>query len=143
MTDARLKDLIAAYGADPNAWPEEDRALGRTGLSAMPEPLMAEDLALDAFLASASTITPPSDLVSRLMPPVKAPPVSLLDRLHGLLLPNGRAWPAGVALASLCIGMLTGYVAPTQEVQTEAPEAYLLAAFQSEPLFDELLEDTQ
>lgn len=141
MTNARLRYLIATYGTDPDAWPESERDAGRAALATQPELRLAEDQALDMFLASAKDITPPPDLVSRLMPPAAS--VSIWARFHNLLLPNGRAWPAGVALASLCIGMVTGYVAPTRQVQIEAPEAYLLTAFQSEPLFDAIEEDTR
>ena len=34
MTDDRLHALIAAFGADPTAWPEEERAAAEAHLAA-------------------------------------------------------------------------------------------------------------
>lgn len=145
MTQDRLNNLIAAYGPAPANWPEDERAEAIEALAVRGGQVSPEDAALESFLSSATAITPAPGLISKLMPPParENTPIGLWTRFQNILLPGGRAWPAGIALASLCIGLFTGYSAPIAQPQTDAPEAFLMTAFDSEPLFSALEEETQ
>lgn len=141
MTNERLKDLIAAYGANPDAWPLADQEEGRAALVSMSNHKLAEEIRLDNLLNSLPPVAPPPDLVARLMPSPTEPQRSAWAQLKQILFPNAKAWPASMALASLCVGIVAGYAIVPQLAQPDISEALLTAAFDTDPLFAALDED--
>ena len=71
---------------------------------------------LDRLLDAIETPEPDPALAARILaeaPRPKRP--GLGARLAGLIMPEGRRWPAGAALASLALGLSTGYAAAAQQ----------------------------
>lgn len=86
MMDAeRFAALVAAYGAEPDRWPEGERAQALRFRLADPQaalPILDAERALDALLASAPAPEPQARLVSAILAqaprrPSLAPAVSL------------------------------------------------------------------
>ena len=117
MTDDRVFELLEAYGAHTMAWPEDERDAAEAHMSAHPE-RFAEALAtahmLDAAFEAAPMPDPEPSLAARILddaPRERATSRGVLTRLKGLVMPNGRRWPASAALASLGMGLFAGYTA--------------------------------
>ncbi|MCH2458909.1 MAG: hypothetical protein MK186_12785 [Henriciella sp.] len=138
MTDARVLQLLETYGAWPMAWPEEEREAAEAHLAAHPErfaDVLAEARLLDAAFEAEPMAEPDPSLAARILadaPQSRAAREGLGVRLSRLLMPNGRRWPAGAALASLGMGLFAGYTASASSVaapgfETEA-EAVVYAA---------------
>lgn len=138
MTDARVLQLLETYGAWPMAWPEEEREAAEAHLAAHPERFadaLAEARLLDAAFEAEPMPERDASLAARILadaPQSRAARDSLGARLSRLLMPNGRRWPAGAALASLGMGLFAGYTASASSVpatgyETEA-EAVVYAA---------------
>lgn len=118
MNVQRVLDLIDAYGADMNAFPEDERDAARALVEGSPA-LFAEALdaarLLDAALLQVPEITPSDDLMARLIasgPKPQAERINILGRLRDILLPQGSRWPMAAGLASLAIGALVGLNLP-------------------------------
>lgn len=113
MTRDRVLDLIAAYGAEPGGWPEEDRDPARALLKANPEMFanaLAEARALDAVLELERVPEPPQALAAAII--AEAPRPTSAKASGGWLsgfLSGGFRLPAGAALASLGVGLVAGY----------------------------------
>lgn len=112
-SEDRVFELIAAYGAEPGAWPEEEREAAKATLAAFPERFadaLAEAKALDLALFNETLPEPDSDLANRILAAApQAPRASgSIASLFKWRLP-GRQWPAGATLASLMIGLVSGY----------------------------------
>ena len=132
MTDDRLFVLIEAYGAEPGAWPEDERAAAERLLASDPSRFASalEDArALDLVIEQDAMIEPPAGLAERLLADAPTAPKQrggILQSLADIIMPNGVRWPAGAALASLVMGLLAGYTtaaaAPADTYQTEAEE---------------------
>ncbi|WP_084419545.1 hypothetical protein [Henriciella litoralis] len=132
MTDDRLFVLIEAYGAEPGAWPEDERAAAERLLASDPSRFASalEDArALDLVIEQDAFVEPPAGLAERLLADAPAAPQQrggILQSLAGLIMPNGIRWPAGAALASLVMGLFVGYTtaaaSPVYDYQTEAEE---------------------
>ena len=132
MTDDRLFELIEAYGAEPGAWPEDERAAAERLLAFDPARFslaLKEARALDLAIEQDVMIEPPAGLSERLL--ANAPTATkqrggILQSLAGIIMPNGVRWPAGAALASLVMGLFAGYTtaaaAPADTYQTEAED---------------------
>lgn len=89
------------------------------------------DRELDDILARLPVAQAPDGLAARILadaPKAKRP--GLFSQIGGALFPGGQRWPAGAALASLFIGLTTGYAATAQEqVYTDEPDAVVSSAF--------------
>lgn len=114
MSDDRVLELIEAYGADPDLWPEDERAAARARLDASPD-LFADALAsareIDAMICEADMALPSDALMERLLADIpQAVPAGAnwLERVRGLIAPPGQIWPIGAALASLVLGAMIG-----------------------------------
>ena len=136
MTPERVKELIASYGGDPAAWPEEESEAASEVLKTAPE--LFSDILLEArFLDSALASVPVPDyhpaLVDRIMRAAAKseghrPSGSVRWRLEILVFPLGMRWPAGAALASFIMGLAGGYAyAGSHADPSEAENAYIYA----------------
>lgn len=130
MTDARLLDLIDAYGAEPMCWPEDERRAAEAWLRSNPSRFAAAlEAARRLDLAFEAEILPqvPGGLAARILADAPSAPRRKTGWLSGIapaLMPNGLRWPAGAALASLMMGLVAGYAtapaAAENDFQTEA-----------------------
>jgi hypothetical protein len=118
MNVQRVLDLIDAYGADMNAFPEDERDAARVLVEGSPA-LFAEALdaarLLDGALLQVPEISPNDDLIARLIasgPKPQPERINILGRLRDILLPQGSRWPMAAGLASLAIGALVGLNLP-------------------------------
>ncbi|MEM5517863.1 hypothetical protein WNY37_12975 [Henriciella sp. AS95] len=127
MTDERLLALIETYGAEPMAWPEDERDAATAHLAA--DPLRFETALQDARLIDAAfTIddTPemPAGLTERVLaaaPEAAATSKGFGSRLRAIIMPHGARWPAGAALASLMMGLVGGYATAATAASEEYP----------------------
>ena len=117
MNDERLLDLIAAYGADPMAWPDAERTAAETHLAAHParfETALAEARLLDQTFARVTLPEEPAGLSERILASAPAAPTAgargggFLQDLRGLVFPNGVRWPASATVAALVMGLVAG-----------------------------------
>lgn len=123
LTHDRVLDLIAIYGADPEVWPEAERAAARRHLSVSPEVFadaLAEAHALDACLARVPVPQPDPSLANRIMATApkmrrrQAAPVYLFRW-------SGRRSDIGAALAALAVGLVAGYATASEAVDPLIP----------------------
>ena len=118
--DARLAEVLAAYGRNPLRWPEADRVRFANLLrepELLPEHLSVEADALDKLLdaATAAGIAEPKGARDRLFSAIKttksaAPPSALHDRKpfwKSAILPQ-QLLVAGTLAASVMLGVLAG-----------------------------------
>ncbi|MEZ6012928.1 MAG: hypothetical protein R3C08_13800 [Hyphomonas sp.] len=110
ISDARILELIGAYGADPAAFPEAERAEAARRMAEMPAVFAAaldEARLLDDFLGRMPDVTVSPALREALVssaPKAKTAPVRSGTGLRRFL----PGWlPAG-AVASLAMGLLIG-----------------------------------
>lgn len=129
MTDARVLELIAAYGADPDRWPadERDDALARAAASPAAQQALHDARMLDQALATWSNPQPRLDAVARVLAAARTAP------RHQPL-----RWPwfagSGLAAAAALVGivLLTGQPRPAPAPQ--AGDARLQAALDSDAM---------
>lgn len=114
MTDDRLLALIEAYGAEPMAWPEDEREAAEAHLEMYParfsEALETARL-LDHAFAGDEAPEMPAGLAERVLAAAPQAPAQHSGRRTGLaslLFPNGLRWPAGATLAALMMGLMAG-----------------------------------
>ena len=135
ITTERILELIAAYGAEPGAWPEDERAAATMRIAEAPNQFataLEEARALDAMLQMESPLEPSSGLSDAILSAAPAPrPTSnsLLGGLTSLIFPQGVRWPAGAALASLLMGLVGGYAYASTGVGYDQADAAYFAAF--------------
>ena len=117
MTEDRLIELIEAWGADPSAYPEADRAAARALLAAHPQRFaeaLAEARALDAALARMPEILP-----SAAPKPRRA--------AGGFRLPKFAPWAPAGGFAALAAGLFMGVmVAPAASAASETEEVEIV-----------------
>ncbi len=138
VTIEKVLELIDAYGADIDLWPEAVQDTGRAAIEATPEAFaaaLADAQRLDAALGELGAPEPPQRLFDSIMadgPQRSAIKPPFGARLASLVLPQGRKWPAAAAIASTMFGMAAGYggMATAATAQYEA-EAALFAMFES------------
>jgi len=129
MTDARLVELINAWGADANAYPASERAAAKALLAAAPDRFSAELRAardMDTLLGGISDVTPSAALTAALID--SAPRARTQRRSWFASMPR---WPAVGALASLAIGLAIGLgTAQTEPANTneDAVDTLIYAA---------------
>ena len=117
--DARLAEVLAAYGRNPLRWPEADRVRFANLLrepELLPEHLSAEADALDKLLdaATAASITEPPGARDRLFSAIRTqevtPSAAMYDRKpfwRSAILPQ-QLLVAGTLAASVMLGVLAG-----------------------------------
>ncbi len=101
----RLVELLAAYGADPQRWPDADRQRLAHQLSTHDPTDVAQAAALDSLLSDAVAPPLPEGATERLLARVKAArpaPVVATSRR------NWFAAPAAALAASLLLGLWIG-----------------------------------
>jgi hypothetical protein len=115
--DARLAEVLAAYGRNPLRWPEADRVrfanlLREPGL--LPQDLSAEADQLDKLLdaATAASISEPDGARGRLLSAISAGPgtdrpAAIKSRWHIGFLPQ-QLLVAGTLAASVMLGVFVG-----------------------------------
>ena len=135
MTHERLLELIAAYGAEPMGWPEEEREAARALLADHPE-AFAEAIddarAIDLALLSEAVPEPSADLAQSILAEAPVAPIKragLLATIAGVLFPQGVRWPAGAALASLLMGLVGGYAYASTGIGYDQADSAYYAAF--------------
>lgn len=122
MNLERFSDLLDAYGADLDLWPQNERAAATALLAALPEAREAQRRAAseDAMLFGAALpmLEPSDDLRQRVLsqvinlPAAQAAPTwrSQVVEALSLLFPTGRSVPQFAALAlALAIGVSAGF----------------------------------
>ncbi|MEL7541710.1 MAG: hypothetical protein AAGJ51_12475 [Pseudomonadota bacterium] len=139
MTDVKIStervlELIAAYGAEPGAWPDEERTAATQLLAASPDLFAApleEARALDALLQTELVPDPGAQLSEAILaagPSAKGASRGVFGGLTAMIFPQGTRWPAGAALASLMMGLVGGYAyAATGAGYDQADLAYYAA----------------
>jgi len=138
MTEARVLELIAAYGPEPAAWPDAEREAAAALLRAVPEMFeeaLIEARMLDDALAAFPVVQPPAGLAARII--ASAPTASakqesgFVARLKSLLSIDGQLWPSATALASAMFGLLIGYgtIGAAQVAEVDLAEEAVFAAF--------------
>jgi hypothetical protein len=122
MTEDRLFELIEAWGADPSAYPEAERAAARALLAAEPQRFaqaLAEARALDAALARMPEIIPSASLTEVLVASAPKP----RRASGGFRLPKFAPWAPASGFAALAAGLFMGVmVAPTASAASETDE---------------------
>ena len=110
MTEDRLIELIEAWGADPSAFPEAERAAARAMLAAQPArfaAVIAEARALDAALARLPEILHSAALTGRLAASAPSPKAAA----SGFRLPKLAPWAPASGVAALAAGLFMGVMA--------------------------------
>ncbi len=118
MDRSRLEALVAAYGARPRAWPEEERDAALACLAESPEvqAIVDRERELDALLGEAPSLDVSRALGTRIaasLPPGKPGWAERLDVWAAGVWPFGRNWqPAGALLTAAALGLVAGLVLP-------------------------------
>ena len=146
MTEARVLELIEAYGPEPAAWPEQEREPASAMLRARPSVFseaLAEARALDAALLALPEPQAPAGLAERIIasaPVAKtARAAGILDAVRDKLSIGGKLWPSATAMASAVFGMFIGYSAlgATQVASVDYADEAVYAAFDEGYDFDQ------
>lgn len=123
MTDDRLLELIEAWGADVNAFPEGERAAAKALLAAHPARFasaLAEARLLDAAFSQMPEILPSPALTEALV--ASAPKPSQAP--GGRRLPRFLPWAPAGGFAALATGLFMGFlVAPAASAASPTDEA--------------------
>lgn len=141
MTEARVFELIEAYGAEPEAWPEHEREAAQTFLMGAPSTFreaISEAKMLDAMLADMPEPQVRVGLAEQIMgsAPIvsQSSPGSVLSKLKSVFSIGGSLVPSASALASSVLGLIIGYGAlgtATQVANVDGAEEAVYAAFYS------------
>lgn len=138
MTNARVIELIEAYGREPAAWPEDERAAAQDLLQRAPDAFaeaFEEAIALEAALATLPEPQVPAGLAERIVASAPFKPqretAGFLARLKDMLSIGGSIIPSASALASSAVGLMIGYgaIGTTQVAEVDYAEEALYAAF--------------
>ena len=148
LTVENVLALIAAYGAQPERWPEDERGAASAMVDADParfEAALNVARLLDAELDDEIAMEPSTALSARILadaPAFASQKTTLFAALKDLILPQGVRWPAGAVLASLAMGLVGGYAYAASGVETgfdDSDQAYY-AAFGYDDVEDWLVE---
>ncbi len=113
---ARALEVLEAYGADEERWPEADREAVRQLIASDPvlAKRQAEEAELDALLALAPVEAPSYALQSRILSTQKDEGIGglgFVQQVLNALWPYGSsAIPAGALAASIILGVASGAV---------------------------------
>jgi hypothetical protein len=126
MTEDRLFELIEIWGADPEAFPEPERAGAKALLAAHPQRFaaaLAEARALDAAFAQLPEILPSAALTEALI--ASAPKPARLQA--GWRLPKFAPWAPASGFAALAAGLFMGLmIAPTASAASDTDDVQAL-----------------
>ena len=126
MTEDRLIELIEAWGADPDGFPEAERAAAKALLAAHPQRFaaaLAEARALDAALARMPDVLPPPALTEALVASAPKP----RHAAGGFRVPKFAPWAPASGAAALAAGLFIGLmVAPTASADSESDDVQAL-----------------
>lgn len=145
MTEARVFELIEAYGPEPAAWPEAERETGAAFLRGAPETFaeaVAEARLLDAALGAMPQPQAPTGLAERIIAsaPQRATRAGpgILPKLKSVFSIGGSLIPSASALASSALGLVIGYsvLGTTQMAEVDYAEEAIYAAFDDGYDFD-------
>ncbi|MEQ9144406.1 MAG: hypothetical protein RLO08_08610 [Parvibaculaceae bacterium] len=134
---ARAREVLESYGADPARWPADDRAALVGIVERDPQLAMhrREAEELDRLMAQAP-LSPPSYALQQAIlkgMPGRAVPGdrrTLLQQVLGILWPYGPAsLPAGALAASLVLGVMTGALTGSLFTQQSTGQGYDVVAF--------------
>lgn len=134
MTKDRVRELLAAYGADAERWPEAEREPARRLAASDPglASEIAEAAALDALLDAMPVPAPSPALRVRLKAIPDRAPARWAERLSALW-PFGAPWrPAAGLVAAALVGVLVGFTAP----QPPQPDGEWIEADIAGPTYD-------
>ena len=114
FSDDQLIGLIAAYGADLSAWPDNLAASAAQQVTQAGPAVRAaldEAAALDAMLSSLPEVEPPAHLAAAILDaaPARKSPEARRSGWLSWLGVTGMPVRAGAALASLAIGLSVGF----------------------------------
>jgi hypothetical protein len=130
----RVLEIIAAYGARPFGWPEDERDAAEALIEAEPTRFadaLAQAQRLDEALAIEPIVDPSPMLADKILataPTKSQTRIGWFADLRGALFPQKTRWPASAALASLAMGLVGGYAyASTGTVYDEADQALYTA----------------
>lgn len=121
MTEARIRLIFAAYGADPLRWPEAEREAAKLWLAANGDAVAAEianAAALDLALASAGAVSAPSAAFAARV--ARSAP-------HGSIGGGRLAAPLAALVACGALGLLIGWSVTPQHGAADASAAFLAA----------------
>lgn len=122
MTEDRLLELIAAWGADPSGWPEAEQPAARALLAVQPERFaaaLAEARALDEALAGLPDILPSTALEEAIIASARRPRAAR----NGFRLPKFVPWAPAGGFAALAAGVMLGLVvAPAASATSDTDE---------------------
>lgn len=126
MTEDRLIELIESWGADPDAFPETERAGAKALLAAQPlrfAAILAEARALDAAFAQLPDIHPSAALTGALI--ASAPKAARAGAAWRL--PKFAPWAPASGFAALAAGLFMGLmVAPAANAASDTDEVQAL-----------------
>lgn len=137
MTEQRVYTLIAAYGADPVRWPEDEREAAMALLDATPalRAILNEALTIDGFLDTnhhRQVLTPEAILA-------QLPAPGLIERIQrwgqrvlDWLTPSAPSdfWrPAVAAMVPLALGVAIGVGTAADSADWSTTEAYVFAPY--------------
>ncbi len=135
ITPDRVFELIEAYGAEPGAWPQDERDAALHLLNTQPDMFAAainEARALDALLANDPVPEPSAALSAAILsqaPTARPVRKGVFGQISAVIFPNGARWPAGAAFASLMTGLVGGYAYASTGVGYDQAGAAYYAAF--------------
>lgn len=138
MTEARVIELIEAYGHEPAAWPESERDAAEALLRASPDVFadaIADARMLDAALSAMPEPSIPAGLAERIIASAPAPKRSVragpFEGLKDLFSIGGKMWPSATAMASAAFGVMIGYgaIGTAQVASVDTAEEAVYAAF--------------
>lgn len=121
----RFAELVDAYGAEPSAWPEQERpsALRLLEHSEQAVRLLEEAAQLDGLLADVLDVEPSMGLRDRILEQAPLPPRTWSERwarMAQAIWPFGPSWqPATALAASVLLGLTFGFTVPQQTQEDE------------------------
>lgn len=121
MTLERLRQIIAAYGADARRWPDGEREAAETFVAGSPDArnLVARERALDEGLALVSDAVPDAAMARLTAATAFPPPRATVSPAYAARGSRGgwlaglasAAWPRATVFASMAaLGIMTGLV---------------------------------
>ena len=139
MTEARVFELIEAYGPEPEAWPDGEREAAKAfmfGALSTFESAIAEARLLEAALTAMPEPQAPSGLAERIIASAPIAPANMepgiLEKLKSFFSIGGSVLPSASALASSALGLIIGYGAlgtTTQVASVDSVDEAMYAAF--------------
>ncbi|MBI1399243.1 hypothetical protein [Hyphomonas sp.] len=126
MTEDRLFELIEIWGADPDAYPESERAGAKALLAAYPQRFaaaLADARALDAAFAQLPDILPSAALTEALIASAPKP----ASAGAAWRLPKFAPWAPASGFAALAAGLFMGLmIAPTASAASDTDDVQAL-----------------